>query len=66
MRSETVSFKIERNDLGQIADCLGMRLEQWQHTAEYFEADGYYDGSILECSDVDEAKAMIATYQRLL
>jgi hypothetical protein len=60
-----VSIRLSRNDWGQIIEGLEARRASWEVTARYFEGEPV-DESIEECRDADEARAMVATYDRLI
>ena len=66
MAEGLVELQLSSRDLGQISDCLELRLLQWENTIRYFEAAEPIEGEILECSDIEEAREMTGVYRRLV
>lgn len=56
-----VSISLDRNDWGQIVDGLEARRASWEITARYLVGEGV-DQAIEECSDAEEARALVTTY----
>lgn len=66
MAEGPIELQLSPRDLGQISDCLELRLVQWENTVTYFEAAEPIEGEILECSDIEEAREMTGVYRRLV
>ena len=67
MEEKEVTFRLSRNDAGQIIDGLSVCLENWQKTLNWY--DGKLedpDFVILECSGRKEAAQMVEAYADLL
>ena len=62
-----VALTMRRGDLGQILDCIEVRLQTWIDTVAYWQGGLDADGSqtIEECSSEEEAQRMVQTYTRL-
>ena len=60
-----VSISLDRNDWGQIVDALQARRASWEVTVRYLEGEEV-DQAIEECRDAEEARALVATYDRLI
>ena len=60
-----VSISLGRDDWGQIIDGLEARRASWEVTARYLEGEAV-DEAIEECGDAGEARALVATYERLI
>jgi len=60
-----VSISLNRNDWGQIIEGLESRRASWEVTARYLEGEAV-DQAIEECGDAEEARALVATYDRLI
>jgi hypothetical protein len=60
-----VSISLDRNDWGQVVDGLQARRTSWEVTARYLEGKEV-DQAIEECRDAEEARALVATYDRLI
>jgi hypothetical protein len=60
-----VSISLSRNDWGQIIEGLEARRASWEVTARYLEGEAV-DEAIEECRDAGEARALVATYDRLI
>jgi hypothetical protein len=54
-----------RNDWGQIIEGLEARRAKWEVTARYLEGEEV-DQVIEECCDAEEARALVATCDRLI
>jgi hypothetical protein len=64
---EYVTIRINRDDLGQIADGLQVLLEQWQATRAYFRDEASpQDVIIRDCNDLEEAELMCKTYKEII
>ncbi|NBB78913.1 MAG: hypothetical protein GVY36_05630 [Verrucomicrobia bacterium] len=62
-----VTFRLSRNDAGQVIDGLTVCHENWQKTLDWY--DGKLDDLefvILECDGRAEAAQMVAVYADLL
>lgn len=60
-----VSISLDRNDWGQIVDGLEARRASWEVTARFLEGEEV-DQAIEECRDAEEARVLVATYDRLI
>lgn len=58
------TVELEQIDWGQIIDGLICRAEQYELTAQYYDA-GFADGDILEVSSTEEAHAIAKHYREL-
>jgi hypothetical protein len=65
MLMSRVSISLDRSDWGQIVDGLEARRAAWEVTARYLEGEEV-DQAIEECRDAEEARALVATYDRLI
>ena len=64
---EYVTVRIKRDYLGQIADGLGVLLEQWEATRAYWrDGTSPEDGCIRECNDLSEAEWACRYYEEIL
>jgi len=64
---QIITFEIDRNDLGQIADALEVRLSQWRDTESFFRnPESDVDDLIEEAADIEEATDMVNEYERIL
>ena len=63
--SNRVSISLDRNDWGQILEGLEARRASWEVTARYLEGE-QVDQVIEECHDAEEARALVAAYDRLI
>jgi hypothetical protein len=67
MKDKEITFRLSRNDAGQVIDGLSICLENWQKTLDWY--DGKLDDPdfvILECSGREEAAQMVEVYADLL
>ncbi len=62
---DKISIRLTRNDWGQIIEGLESRRASWEVTARYLEGEPV-DEAIEECNDAGEARALVATYDRLI
>jgi hypothetical protein len=60
-----VSISLSRNDWGQIIEGLEARRASWEVTARYLEGKAV-DEAIEECGEAEEARTVVATYDRLI
>jgi hypothetical protein len=60
-----ISISLDGNDWGQIVDGLEARRASWEVTVRYLNGEEV-DRAIEECRDAEEARAMVATYDRLI
>ena len=60
-----ISVSLNRNDWGQIVEGLEARRASWEVTVRYLEGEAV-DEAIEECGDAGEARALGATYDRLI
>jgi hypothetical protein len=60
-----VSISLDRNDWGRIVEGLEARRASWEVTARYLGGEEV-DQIIEECRDAEEARALVATYDRLI
>jgi hypothetical protein len=60
-----VSISLDRNDWGQIVDGLEARRASWEVTVRYLEGEEVAQ-AIEECRDAEEARGLVATYDRLI
>lgn len=60
-----VSISLSRNDWGQIIDGLEARRASWDVTVRHLEGESVNE-VIEECRDAEEARAVVATYVRLI
>lgn len=63
--SSAVSITLSSNDWGQIIAGLECRREVWDATARYLGGQEV-DSMIEECSDEEEARNLVAIYDRLI
>ena len=56
------SISLDRSDWGQIVEGLEARRESWEVTARYLDVDQVIE----DCHDAEEARALVATYDRLI
>jgi|GEM_PF-1736516 len=61
---DTVTLELSRDDLGQLAEALDSRIDQWCATREYLK-NGTVAEFIEECHDVAEAEYMVAKYRNI-
>ncbi|MGH6946888.1 MAG: hypothetical protein ACREDZ_06130 [Kiloniellales bacterium] len=61
----TISISLDRNDWGQIVEGLEARRASWEGTVRYLEGEEV-DQLIEDCRDAEEARAVAATYDRLI
>jgi hypothetical protein len=67
MPEAAVTFRLSRNDAGQVIDGLTVCHENWQKTLDWY--DGKLDDPefvILECAGREEAAQMMEVYADLL
>lgn len=62
------TFTLSADHLGQLIDCVEVRLEQWRSTARYFEDPESMEWSdyVEEGSSESEANGMVEIYEDLL
>jgi hypothetical protein len=60
-----ISISLDRNDWGQIVEGLEARRASWEVTTRYLEGQEV-DQVIEDCHDAEEARALVATYDRLI
>jgi hypothetical protein len=62
------TFTLSADHLGQLIDCVEVRLEQWRSTARYFEDPESMElrDFVEEGSSEREANGMVVIYEDLL
>lgn len=63
--SNKVSVSLGRNDWGQVIEGLESRRASWEVTARYLEGEAV-DEAIEACDDAGDARALVATHDRLI
>lgn len=67
MSEKKVTLNLDRNDVGQIMDCLCVRRDAWRYTQRYFEEGFEEAGRVIEeCTDGDEARDIADCYERII
>ena len=67
MSENKFTLNLDRNDVGQIMDCLCVRRDDWRYTQRYFEEGFEEAGRIIEeCTDGDEANNIADCYERII
>ena len=59
------SISLDRSDWRQIVEGLESRRASWEVTAQYLEGQDV-DQVIEDCHGAEEARALVATYDRLI
>ncbi len=63
------TFRLNKNEVGQLLDGLSIRAESWERTAEYLHSDSMPEGELFiieECSDPAEAEGIAEDYRSII
>ena len=66
MQEEVLNLKLPRSDLGQIGECLQLRLEAWRNSELYLREGRIVDPMVVDCTKLQEATYFVSIYERLV